>query len=70
MQSSPLSEVDAATVYKRADGKCECTQATCSHHRGRCCARLHYDDWQLVNLGKSKNGDLENSIAVCVRCAT
>jgi hypothetical protein len=68
MQSSPLAEV-AATVYRRAEGRCECAKATCSHHRGRCCARLHDNDWQLANFGESNKPVLANSIAVCARCA-
>ena len=61
-------EEERAVAYDRAAGRCECTSVTCSHHRGRCCARLCYGEWQLIHL--ANDDPVQSGIAMCARCAS
>ncbi|MDR3667474.1 MAG: HNH endonuclease [Ignavibacteriaceae bacterium] len=57
-------------AYIRAGGKCECTRKVCSHHTGRCNARLA-NDWHahhITAVASDGPDSLSNCEALCIKC--
>ncbi len=58
-------------VSRRAAGRCECTMATCAHHRGRRCnVTLVMDTWELHRRTAGGPYEMSNVIAMCQTCHT
>jgi len=54
-------------VYKRSGGLCECKMKTCSHHTGRCNAKLR-GAWEIHRITAGGAYVLSNVVAMCQTC--
>ena len=54
-------------LYDRANGRCECTMSSCSHHEGRCNAMLR-GPWEAHRLRAGGSYVLSNLKAMCQTC--
>ena len=63
----PIATKTREELFKRADGRCECTMKTCSHHTGRCKAKLR-GSWEAHRLRAGGEYVLSNLKAMCQTC--
>lgn len=54
-------------MFKRANGKCECTMKTCKQHTGRCNADLR-GDWAVHHVTAGGPDTLSNALGMCQIC--
>lgn len=54
-------------LYKRAEGRCECTMSICDHS-GRCSRSLASGYWDAHHRNANGDDSLGNLIAMCATC--
>lgn len=54
-------------VYERALGRCECVSELCTHHEGRCNAKLR-GRWYVQHRTVDGPDVLSNVMAMCKTC--
>jgi hypothetical protein len=62
-----ISEIRRDELFRRAGGKCECTNQKCDKHTGRCNAPLKAG-WEAHHKDRSKGDGLSNLEAMCESC--
>ena len=62
-----ISQQVRKDLYDRANGRCECTMSSCSHHTGRCKAILR-GPWEAHRLTAGGSYVLSNLKAMCQTC--
>jgi len=70
MHNQNISEETKKALYKRAEGRCECTMSICSHHRAgyRCQHNLQSPFWDAHRKIAGGSYILSNLIAMCATC--
>ena len=65
-----ISQKIKKALYKRAEGRCECTMSVCDHHRAgsRCPRSLVSGYWDAHHRNANGPETLGNLIAMCARC--
>ncbi len=65
-----ISDTTRRELYRRADGRCECTMRICSHHRSgqRCNHGLVAGYWEAHHRTAGGGDTLSNLTAMCATC--
>lgn len=65
-----ILESTRMTLYKRANGKCECVMSVCDHHKAgqRCYHALNPGFWEAHHKTAGGPDDLGNLVAMCATC--
>ncbi|MCK5492626.1 MAG: HNH endonuclease [Candidatus Omnitrophica bacterium] len=63
-----ISQETRKALYKRANGRCECTMKVCGDHSGRCHRGLSSGYWDAHHRVAGGSDTLSNLIAMCATC--
>jgi len=66
----PFAKEVEKQALDKAEGRCQCTSASCRHHQGHKCGdRLDRANWRAHRITSENNYAVANCQVLCITCS-